>query len=47
MGMRPDVSETEIKLRHDLHYVRNLSPALDIKIIFLTIMIFMNNRYVR
>ncbi len=46
-GYAADVNETGVKLRYDLYYVKNFGIALDIKIALLTVLVFMNRRYVR
>lgn len=46
-GYAADLDETSVKLRYDLHYVDNCSLWLDLKIAALTVLVFMNKRYVR
>jgi lipopolysaccharide/colanic/teichoic acid biosynthesis glycosyltransferase len=46
-GYASDTAETTVKLAHDLHYVRNFGPMLDIKIAVRTVSVFLNTRYVR
>lgn len=46
-GYAADTPETKVKLAHDLYYVRNVGPLLDLKIVAKTMFIFLNTRYVR
>lgn len=46
-GYAADVEETRTKLEHDLHYVSNFGPALDLQILMRTILVYSNLRYVR
>lgn len=46
-GYAADVDETRVKLQHDLYYVSNVSPTIDLKILVRTVMIFWDHKYVR
>lgn len=46
-GYAADLYETKIKLHYDLHYLDNIGPRIDLKIVVLTAMVFMKKRYVR
>ena len=46
-GYAADVEETRIKLEHDLHYVSNFGPEIDLKILVRTIGVYLNRNYVR
>ena len=46
-GYASNVEETRIKLEHDLHYVSNLGPEIDLKILVRTILVYSNLNYVR
>jgi lipopolysaccharide/colanic/teichoic acid biosynthesis glycosyltransferase len=42
-----DVEETRAKLAYDLHYIRNVGPALDLKIFLRTFVVCSSMNYVR
>ena len=46
-GYATDLSETREKLGYDLEYVENFGPALDLKIVALTIRVYADPSYVR
>jgi lipopolysaccharide/colanic/teichoic acid biosynthesis glycosyltransferase len=46
-GYAADVEETRTKLEHDLYYVSNFGPAIDVKILMRTISVYSNLTYVR
>ena len=46
-GYASNVEETRIKLEHDLHYVSNFGPEIDLKILVRTILVYSNRNYVR
>ena len=46
-GYAADVEETRIKLEHDLYYVSNFGPTIDLKILVRTILIYSNLTYAR
>lgn len=46
-GYAADLQETHDKLAFDLYYVQNIGPAIDLKILARTFMIYSNPNYVR
>jgi len=46
-GYAADVHETREKLEYDLFYVQHFGPALDLRIVALTLLIYSNPKYVR
>jgi lipopolysaccharide/colanic/teichoic acid biosynthesis glycosyltransferase len=46
-GYAADIDETRTKLEHDVYYVSNFGPAIDLKILVRTIMVYSNLTYVR
>ena len=46
-GYAANLAETREKLRYDLYYLENVGLLIDLKIVALTVLVFMNRRYVR
>jgi lipopolysaccharide/colanic/teichoic acid biosynthesis glycosyltransferase len=46
-GYAADLEETRTKLEHDLHYVYNFGPVIDLKILVRTVRVYSNLTYVR
>jgi lipopolysaccharide/colanic/teichoic acid biosynthesis glycosyltransferase len=46
-GYAADLEETRAKLEHDLFYVSNFGPAIDLRILVRTLIIYSNLKYVR